>query len=83
MSVITGFTVRAMRYWWSEGGTVGVERENRKHKCGVKAEHGIPTAKECKEFNRKANEWLRKRGLRVGFDSLNYGKDDNEQASKD
>jgi hypothetical protein len=60
-----------------------VERENRKHKCGVKAEHDIPTAKECEEFNRKANEWLRKRGLRVGFDSLNYGKDDNEQASKD
>jgi hypothetical protein len=44
---------------------------------------GIPTAKECEEFNRKANAWLRARGERVGIDNLKFGKDDKKQASKD
>lgn len=52
-------------------------------KCGVKDCSGIPTVKECEEFNRKANAWLRKRGLRTGgVDRINFGKEDDRASSE-
>lgn len=59
----------------------GEARRNRR--CGVKPVNDIPTAKECEEFNRKANAWLRKRGHRVsGLDKMNFGKEDDQVSSE-
>ena len=34
-----------------------------------------PTVKECREFNRRADAWLRKRGEKVRVDEFKFGKE--------
>ncbi len=44
---------------------------------GFVAKRDWPTVKECEEFNRRANEWLRKRAIENDkFDKFEYGKYD-------
>lgn len=33
-----------------------------------------PTVAECRDFNRRAEAWLRARGQQSGFDGFEYGK---------
>ena len=37
-----------------------------------------PTVEECKQFNRRAAAWLRKRGEQTGIDDLKFGKQSDE-----
>ena len=37
-----------------------------------------PTIEECKQFNRRADAWLRKRGEQTGIDDLKFGKQSDE-----
>jgi hypothetical protein len=37
-----------------------------------------PTVEECKQFNRRAEAWLRKRGEQTGIDDLKFGKQSDE-----
>ena len=66
--------------------TDGKPERNRSRRDDVWLDRGesvLPTGRECEEFNRRAREWLAKRGQRTGFDGLEFQADDHQDDSCD